>query len=250
MVQMTMVEHLRELRKRLVYSLIAIGIAFGFVYRFAKPLVTFLMTPLLAAMPDGQAKRLVYTGLSQPFMVELQVAVFGAIVLALPVVLYQIWAFISPALHAHERRYVVPVIASAMACFAVGTAFCYYVAFPIAFHYFLGFTTADLQPMISINEYLDFVTKMLLGFGFMFELPLTVLFLARLGVVSPQFLNKHRRWAIVIISILAAIFSPPDALSMAVLGVPLYLLFELAVLASYLVYKKRTPLVDNEGNLT
>lgn len=247
MAQMSLVEHLRELRKRLVYSLIAVGIGFGVAYAFAPDIFDFLIAPLLKAMPEGQDKRLVYTGLAQPFMLDLTLGIFGGIILALPVILLQVWLFIAPALYPDERKFVVPIITSAMLCFAGGAAFAYFVAFPVAFEYFLGYTTPQIQPMISITEYLDFATKMLLGFGIMFELPLVILILARFGIVSPQFLSKNRRWAVLVIAVFAAIFTPPDALSMGIMGVPLYALFEISVQLSKLVYKTRPSLVDEDG---
>lgn len=244
---MSLVDHLRELRKRLVYSLIAVGVGFGVAYNFAPAIFDFLIQPLLIAMPEGQDKRLVYTGLAQPFMLDLTLGIFGGIVLALPVILLQVWAFIAPALYPNERKFVVPIITSAMLCFAGGASFAYYVAFPVAFKYFLGYTTATIQPMISINEYLDFATKMLLGFGVMFELPLVILILARFGIVSPEFLSKNRRWAILIIAVMAALFTPPDALSMGIMAVPLYLLFEISAQLARFVYKARPVLVDEDG---
>jgi sec-independent protein translocase protein TatC len=250
MAHMSLVEHLRELRKRLVYSLIAVSIGFGVAYEYADDIFKFLVQPLLTAMPAGQEKRLIYTGLAQPFMLDLKVGVFGGIVLALPFILWQIWLFVAPALYKHERRYVIPAVTSAMLMFTAGAAFCYYVAFPVGFAYFLSYTTEYVQPFISIDEYLDFATKMLLGFGAMFELPLVILLLARMGIVSPQFLNKNRRWAILVISVLAAVFTPPDALSMAIMGVPLYALYEISVLLAYLVYKKKPSLVDENGEFT
>lgn len=249
MTNMSLVEHLRELRKRLLYSLIAVGIGFGAAYRFANPIFQFLVRPLLDAMPPDEEKRLIFTGLAQPFMLELKMGIFGGVILAMPFILWQIWLFVAPALYKHERRLVVPVVTSAMLMFAAGAAFAYYVAFPVGFAYFLSYTSDIIQPMISIDEYLDFATKMLLGFGAMFELPLVILLLARMGVVSPQFLNKNRRWAVLIIAVLAAFFTPPDALSMAIMAVPLYALFEISVLLAYLVYKKKPALVDESGEL-
>lgn len=244
---MSLVDHLRELRKRLVYALIAVGLGFGVAYGFAPDIFDFLVQPLLSAMPEGHEKRLVYTGLAQPFMLDLTLGIFGGIVLALPVIMLQIWLFIAPALYPDERKFVVPIITSAMIMFAVGAAFAYFVAFPVSFEYFLGYTTAQIQPMISITEYLDFATKMLLGFGIMFELPLVILILARFGIVSPQFLSKNRRWAVLLIAIFAAIFTPPDALSMSIMAVPLYALFEISAQLARIVYKARPVLVNEDG---
>lgn len=249
MAQMSLVEHLRELRKRLLQSLIAVGIGFGIAYNFSPQIFDFLIQPLLQALPEGQEKRLVYTGLAQPFMLDITLGIFGGLVLALPVILFEIWLFISPALYPEEKRYVVPIITSAIFCFLGGAAFAYFLAFPVAFEYFLGYTTAQIQPMISITEYLDFATKMLLGFGVMFELPLVILILARFGIVSPQFLSKNRRWAILVIAVFAAVFTPPDALSMGIMGVPLYALFEISVLLARIVYKSRPALVNEDGEL-
>jgi sec-independent protein translocase protein TatC len=249
MAQMTLVEHLRELRVRLVHILIAVAVGFGAAYNFAGDVFNFLVAPLIQVMPEGHNQHLVYTGLAQPFMLDLKLGIFGGIIIALPYILLQIWLFISPALYPSEKKYFVPTMVSALLCFAGGAAFAYYVAFPVAFKYFLGYTTATIQPMLSITEYLDFTTKMLLGFGAMFEMPLVILLLARMGIVSPQFLSKNRRWAILLIAVAAAIFTPPDAVSMGIMGVPLYLLFEISALLTHLVYKERPPLVNEDGEL-
>lgn len=246
---MTLTEHLRELRKRLIYSLVSVGVGFAVMYHYSGDIFRFLIAPLLNALPAEQEKRLVYTGLSQPFMVDLKLAIFGGVFVALPFILYQIWLFVAPALYPRERRFVVPVVISAILSFLAGAAFAYYVAFPIAFRYFLGYTTEYMQPMIAVEEYLDFAAKTILGFGVMFEMPLVILFLARFGIVSPLALARNRRWAIIAIAVLAAVLTPPDALSMAVMAVPLYLLFEVSVLGARFVYRQREPLVDEQGDL-
>ncbi len=245
---MSMIEHLRELRKRLFYVLIAVGVGFAIAYQFSGQIFDFLMVPLLEAMPDDQEKRMIFTGLAQPFVLDLKLGIFGGLILALPFILVQIWLFIAPGLYPKERRLVVPVIVTALLSFGLGAAFAYFLAFPVSFQYFLGYTTATIQPMLSIMEYLDFVTKMLLGFGVMFELPLVIFFLARMGLVTPQFLANNRRWAVLVIAFFSAIFTPPDAISMSIMAVPLYLLFEFSILIARVVYRERPQLVDAEGN--
>jgi sec-independent protein translocase protein TatC len=245
---MTLVEHLRELRKRLTYSLVAIFAGFIIVYSNAAMVFGWLVAPLLRALPEGQEKRLVFTGLAQPFMVDVKVGIFGGLILALPFLLYQIWLFVGPALYHNERRGVFPFVVSALGCFAVGAGFAYFIAFPFAFAYFLGYTTEHVQPMISIHEYLDFVTKMLLGFGLMFELPLVIFILAKLGLVGPTGLARNRQWAVLAIAVVSAIFTPADIISMIVMAVPLYILYEFSILLARMVYKDRPSLVDEDGN--
>ncbi len=246
---MSLVEHLRELRKRLVYALGGIGVGFFIAYANAQVLFGWLMKPLLDAMPEGAEKRMVFTGLAQPFLVDLKVGIFGGLILALPFLLYQIWSFVAPALYPQERRGVVPFIVSALFFFATGVAFAYFIAFPFAFQYFLGYSSAELEPMLSIHEYLDFATQMFLGFGAMFEMPLVIFLLAKFGIMTPQQLAKNRQWAVLAIAVISAIFTPADALSMLVMAVPLYVLFEGSVLVARIVYRNQPVLVDAEGNL-
>ncbi len=246
---MTLVEHLRELRKRLVVSLIAITVGFLAVYGFAEHIFAFLTQPLLDAIPEGHERKMIFTGVAQPFLIDLKVGIFGGIVVAMPVVLHQAWKFIAPALYANEKRYFMPFIVTALLCFAAGGAFAYFVAFPFSFQFFLGYSTTDIQPMISISEYLDFVQKLLLAFGLMFEMPLIMFVLAKFGMITPHFLSENRRWATVIMALAAAIFTPADAISMLAMLIPLLILYEISLLVVRMVYKGQPGLVDAEGNL-
>lgn len=245
---MTLTEHLRDLRKRLVASLIAVTIGFAIVYGFAEQVFALLQLPLLNAIPEGHDRRMMFTGVAQPFIIYLKVGIFGGIILALPVILYQIWLFIAPALYQRERRYMAPFIILSLLSFAVGASFAYFIAFPFSFTYFMGYTSESIQPMISVNEYLNFVTKMILGFGLMFELPLVMFILGKIGIVNARMLSRNRQWAALLIAVASAIFTPADVISMTVMAVPLYILFEVSIVIVRIVNSGQGALVDEEGD--
>lgn len=245
---MTLTEHLRDLRKRLVVSLIAITIGFAAVYGFAEQVFALLQRPLLNAIPEGHDRRMMFTGVAQPFIIYLKVGIFGGLILALPVILHQLWLFVAPALYQNERRYMAPFIILSLLSFAIGASFAYGIAFPFSFRYFMGYTSESIQPMISVNEYLNFVTKMILGFGLMFQLPLVMFLLAKIGIVNPGLLSRNRQWAALLIAVVSAIFTPADVVSMTVMAVPLYLLFELSILIVRFVYRGQSELVDESGD--
>jgi sec-independent protein translocase protein TatC len=237
-------DHLEELRRRLIKCLLAVLAGFALSYSFSKQLFDLLTWPLMQAMPaDG---KLIYTSLQEAFITYLKISFFAGIFLAAPVIFYQLWKFVMPGLYANERRYVLPFVIAACAFFLMGAAFAFFVAFPFGFRFFLGFTTERIQALPSMKEYLSLCMSLLLAFGITFELPVVMFFLARMGLVDHLMLKRYRKYAILVIAIVAAVLTPPDILSMTLLGIPLYLLFEVSVVVTYLFGKKKAPAMSGE----
>lgn len=234
-----LMEHLLELRKRLLWSFAALGLAFAICLNFAEPIFAFLVQPLLAA---GQGK-LIYTDIFEAFFANLKVAFFAAIMVAFPVFATQLWRFVAPGLYAKERRAFLPFLLLTPALFLLGAALAYYVAMPLALHFLLGFqgnvggVTQEALP--AIGNYLSFVTKFLFGFGVAFLLPVLLMLLERAGIVTRQQLKSGRRYAIVAAFAIAAVLTPPDVLSQFLLAVPLMLLYELAIIAIWFTERQR-----------
>jgi len=235
-------DHLEELRSRLIKSLLAVAAGFILSYSFSKQLFDLLTWPLMQAMPEDG--KLIYTSLQEAFITYLKISFFAGIFIAAPVIFYQIWKFIMPGLYSNERRYVVPFVIAACCFFLLGASFAFFVAFPFGFKFFLGFTTDRIQALPSMKEYLSLCMSLLLAFGITFELPVVMFFLARMGLVNHLMLKRYRKYAVLIISIIAAVLTPPDVMSMAMLGIPLYLLFELSVLITYFFGKKKAPVSE------
>ncbi len=230
--------HLEELRKRLVTCAIGIGIGFVGSYFFSEDLFGFLVRPLLRVMPEGST--LIFTGLPEAFFTYLKLSLFAGIIFASPVVLYQIWCFVAPGLYGHEKRYMYPFVILSTICFAAGVGFAYFVVFPIAFKFFLGYTTDAIRPLPSIKEYLSFTFKLLLAFGVVFELPVFVLFLSRLGVIDAKTLSSQRKFAVLLIFVVAAILTPPDIVSQILMAGPLLLLYECSIIVARIFGKKKS----------
>ncbi len=221
---MTLMEHLSELRTRLVRSFIAIGLAFVVCYTFAEPLFAELCKPLVAALPEGS--KLIFTALPEAFFVYVKVGFVAALFAVSPYIFYQIWEFISPGLYEEEKKYMIPMALISAIFFYSGAAFCFFVVFPYAFTFFVGFASEQIAAMPSLNEYLAFALKLLLAFGLIFEMPLFTFFLARMGVLTATMMRKARRYAILCIFILAAILTPPDVISQVLMAVPMMILYE------------------------
>jgi sec-independent protein translocase protein TatC len=237
--EMPFLDHLEELRWRIIYSLAAVLIAvgIGFWIALSFDVVGLLARPILPLIPEH---KLVYTHPGEAFTVILNAALTIGTVLAAPVVLYQAWAFLSPAMHRHERRIGIGVLFSGLLLFLGGAALAYFVVVPLALPWLMGFGGPSLIPLITAEEYFSFVFSMVLTFGVSFELPIVVLALAALGIVTPQFLSKYRRHAIVVIVIIAAFLTPGDLVWTTIaLSVPLYALYELSVAAAYVIYRRK-----------
>jgi sec-independent protein translocase protein TatC len=225
--EQSFLSHLIELRERLVKASAAVLIVFLALSPFMKHIFELLSEPMMSALPVGT--KLLATGVITPFMVPLKVTLFSALLLALPYVLYQAWAFVAPGLYRHERRLAAPVIFSSVAMFALGVAYCYYIVFGVVFKFIAGFAPATVAVAPDIEAYFNFVMTMFLAFGMAFELPIAVVLLIRFGIASVDKLKQARPYVIVGSFIVAAIFTPPDVLSQLLLAVPLCLLYELGL---------------------
>ena len=226
------VEHLVELRDRLVKALIAVGVAAALLFFFPGPgaLYDLLAAPLVAHLPKGAT--LIATSVISPFMVPLKILLVSAFLLALPVVLWQVWAFIAPGLYAHEKRLVLPLVVSSTLLFFVGVGFCYFFVFGQVFSFIQSFAPKSITAAPDIEAYLSFVLTMFIAFGLAFEVPIVVIVLARLGLVSVEKLKAFRGYFVVLAFIVAAVVTPPDVVSQLALAVPMCLLYELGIWAA------------------
>jgi len=231
--------HLQELRKRLIFSFIAVGAGFFVCYAFADRVFDILAAPLLEVMPAGGS--LIFTSVAEAFFTYMKVGFIAGFILASPFVLYQVWAFVAPGLYQKEKRYVVPFVAGGSLFFAMGVLFGYYVAIPVGFKFLLGYATDFIKPMPSMKEYLSFSIKFLLAFGLVFEFPVVLVLLARIGVIDAKTLARHRKYAILLIFVFAAVMTPPDLVSQVLMALPLMGLYELSILLSKLFGKKSAP---------
>ena len=240
-------EHLGELRDRLVRAFIAVGVGFIAAYFFKEQLFDILTAPLVTAMAKSGNAKLIFTGLPEAFFTYLKVALLAGIILATPVLFYEFWMFVSPGLYREEKKYILPIIILSLIFFIAGASFGYFIVFPYGFQFFLGFTTETIQAMPSMKEYLSFASKMLLAFGFVFELPLVLTFLSRMGLVTPDFLKKNRKYALLLFFVGAAMITPPDVVTQIMMAMPLILLYEIGILGAKLFGKKSKP--DGEEDI-
>jgi sec-independent protein translocase protein TatC len=239
----TFISHLIELRSRLMRSIIAVAVVLVCLVPWAKDIYALLAAPLLKALPQGST--MIATDVTGTFLVPLKVTMMAALLIALPYVLYQMWAFVAPGLYHHEKRLAMPVIFSSVLFFVIGMAFAYFLVFPIAFGFFAGYAPAGVQMMTDIDKYLSFVLTMFIAFGVTFEVPVVVVVLVRLGVVDLKKLRSIRGYVIVGAFVVGAIFAPPDVLSQCMLAIPLWLLYELGLVAArFVVVSPRTPGVE------
>jgi sec-independent protein translocase protein TatC len=242
--KMPLLDHLIELRRRLLWSCVALAAAFGICLYFARPIFAILVQPLLEA---GQGK-IIYTDIFEAFFVELKVALFAALMIAFPVFATQIWRFVAPGLYRNEKRAFLPFLALTPVLFAMGASLAYYVAMPIALKFLLGYSgeiggiTQEALP--GVGNYLSFVTRFIFGFGVAFQLPVLLMLLERAGIVSRAQLISGRRYAIVASFAVAAVLTPPDIFSMLLLAIPLCILYELAILAIWFTQRRKTKAVD------
>lgn len=239
--EMPFLDHLEELRWRIIYSLIAVivGVGIGFWVAMQFDLIGWLAKPILS-MPQLPEHKLAFMHPSEAFTVTLDVAMTIGLVLASPVILLQLWTFLAPALRRHEKRVAMGVLYAGILLFASGAALAYFVVVPLALPWLFQFGGPSLVPLITAEDYFDFLFSMILTFGLSFELPIVILALAALGIVTPQFLNKYRRHAVVVIVIIGAFLTPGDMVWTTIaLAVPLYLLYELSVIGAYFVHRRR-----------
>jgi sec-independent protein translocase protein TatC len=222
--------HLVELRERLIRALLGVFVVFLPLAFFARHIYHFMAEPLLKLLPAGGS--MIATEVAAPFLVPFKLAAVSAFVIALPWVLYQIWAFVAPGLYRNERRLVVPLLVSSTLLFYIGVAFCYFLILPAVFKFFVGIAPAGVAVMTDVGKYLDFVIKLFLVFGLTFETPAAIVLLCWTGFVTPQQLSARRDYVFVGVFVAAAILAPPDVLSQVLLAIPMYLLFELGIIGA------------------
>ncbi len=231
-------DHLEELRKRLVVSIIAVFASFLAAWSWAPELFEFLARPIRRALPPGQ--NLAYTTLTEPFLMYFRVALLAGTLIASPILLWQVWLFISPALYRREKKWILPFVGFGALFFLSGCAFAYYEAFPLVVGFLVGMGK-DFQPVITINEYVSLATKLILGLGLCFEMPILVFFLARLGIVSERWLLAKFKYAVLIIFIIAAVITPtPDIATQCVFAFPMIGLYLLGVGVAWVFRKRET----------
>lgn len=235
--EMTLLEHLEELRNRVLRAIIAIFLGTLACVPLSKEIFNYLMLPLFESLPKDS--KMIYTSPHEAFFVYLKMALIAGIFLTLPFSFYQIWLFVKPGLYPEERKYIIPISICSALLFIAGGLFGYFVIFPYAYTFFMSFSDMHISPMISMKEGLSFAIRILIAFGLVFELPLVIFFLARLGVVTSNALKKYRKYAILIAFIVAAILTPPDAVTQVLMAGPLIILYEVGIWIAFLFGKEK-----------
>lgn len=247
---MPLIEHLSELRKRIVFPLATIGIAFVIIFSVSEKIFKILTFPLDAEFKlslshpyiqimEKAPTPLVFLAPAEAFWMHLKISFVSAFVISLPVIFYQFWRFISPGLLPKEKKYLFPFILSSSFLFVVGALFCFLVVLPFAMTFLLGYKTGSLNPMISVGNYIDFCLKFILAFGVVFELPIVIIFLTKFGIVTPKTLARQRKYAVLFAFVAAAILTPtPDAFNQTLMAVPIIILYEVGILLSRIMHRK------------
>ena len=237
---MGFLDHLEELRRRLVYSIAAVAVGFGVCWGYRERIYAIMQRPILDALKaNGMSEKLVYLNPIEPFNLYLKIAALAGLFLTSPFVLYQVWMFISPGLYRNEKRYVVPFMVSTIALFVTGGYFGYRIVYPRALDFLVDFSK-QFQPMITVSEYTSLFLSIILGMGLVFEMPILVFFLALMGIVSSGFMVRNFRYAILLIFIVAAIVTPsPDVLSMCIFAAPMLALYAVSIAIAWFVHPAR-----------
>ena len=219
--------HIADLRKRLVISSITVVIMFFACFSFYEPILEWMMAPVKHALPVGTS--MIAVEIQETFFTAMKVAFFGGFIISLPVIFWQLWLFLAPGLYDHEKKLVVPFVFFATLMFLLGAAFAYYIVVPIGFDFLIAFGNSVVSVLPSIGKYVGFFTKLLIGFGIAFELPVITFFLAKIGIVNDQMLKDFFRYAVVLIFIVAAVLTPPDVISQVLMAAPLLILYGVSI---------------------
>lgn len=233
----TLISHLLELRDRLLKAVLAVAIVSTPCLIFANELFEFVAQPLIDKLPEGSA--MIATNVIAPFLTPFKLAIVAGIFIAMPYVLYQLWAFVAPGLYRHEKRFAVPLLVSSILLFYAGVAFAYYAVFPVIFAFFASTGPRNVLMMTDINSYLDFVLMLFFAFGLAFEVPVATVLLVMTGLVKLETLTRNRGYVLIGIFVIAAFLTPPDAISQCIMAVPMYGLYEIGILMARLMQKAR-----------
>lgn len=219
--------HIADLRKRLTISSISIVVMFFVCFAFYQPILDWMMIPVKHALPEGTS--MIAVEIQETFFTAMKVAFFAGFILSLPVIFWQLWLFLAPGLYDHEKKLVIPFVFFATLMFLLGAAFAYYIVVPIGFDFLIAFGNSVVSVLPSIGKYVGFFTKLLIGFGIAFELPVITFFLAKIGLVNDQMLKDFFRYAVVLIFIVAAVLTPPDVISQVLMAAPLLILYGVSI---------------------
>jgi len=244
LVEGTLISHLLELRDRLIRAIVAVALAFLPCMFYSNQIFTFVATPLKDKLPKGT--QLIATTVMSPFTTPFKLSLFVAVFFAMPFIIYQLWAFVAPGLYRHEKRFAVPLLISSIVLFYTGVVFAYFFVFPVMFQFFAATTPHGVAMMTDISAYLDFVLTMFLAFGAAFEVPVAVVLLVLTGVVKLEKLKENRGYVLIGIFIIAALLTPPDAVSQCIMAIPMYLLYEGGLFMARILSKMRRETSDNK----
>jgi sec-independent protein translocase protein TatC len=244
LIEGTLISHLLELRDRLIRAMIAVALVFLPCMFYSNQIFTFVATPLKEKLPKGT--QLIATTVMSPFTTPFKLSLFVAVFIAMPYIIYQVWAFVAPGLYRHEKRFAVPLLVSSIVLFYVGIVFAYFFVFPVMFQFFAASTPRGVSMMTDITAYLDFVLTMFLAFGAAFEVPIAVVLLVLTGVVRLEKLKENRGYVLIGIFVVAALLTPPDAVSQCIMAIPMYLLYEGGLLMARILSKMRRETPDSE----
>ncbi len=250
---MAITDHLSELRKRLMYAAISWLVAFLGCYAFGERIFEEIAQPVRAALPEGSS--LVFISATEPFFTVLKVSALAGLVVAFPVIIWQVWMFVAPGLYGHEKRFAIPFVVISSLCFGTGTYFGFALVFPTVFSFLINYGTSvsGVEAMLSMGAYLTLATRLLIAFGLVFELPIVIFFLARMGIVDHIWLAKNRKYALLMAFVVGATLTPPDLISQISIAIPFIVLYEVGIVAARLFGKKKEveePLEDEAAAKT
>jgi len=231
------IDHLIELRDRLLRMVVAILIVFLCLFAFSEEIFSYFAKPLISLMPEGTS--MIATGVTSPFLVPFKLVLMLSVLVSLPYTLYQLWAFVAPGLYKHEKSLIAPLVFSSVLLFYLGIAFAYFVVFPLLFAFFIAIAPEGVSVMTDIGAYLDFILAIFFAFGIAFEMPVATFLLVQAGVTTPKALAAKRPYIIVGVFVIGMLLTPPDIISQSLLAIPMWMLFEIGLLASKIVQKKK-----------